>query len=245
MLLKVINQAKERFKIRKPIIVADGGLLSQYNITKLVEAKHKFILEARVRNESDELKKEIISKLDEIRANGYAEFKKIIKGNEFRLIVSYSQERAKHDLYKRNKGVEKLRKKHSIGHLTKKDVCNRGYNKFLKLECDKIEVSIDEDKIKEYISWDGLKGHITNSKMSAKKIRKNYSHLWQIEKAFRISKTDLRIRPIYHRKKRRIKAHICIVFAAYAVFEELEMRLKKSHIDFSANEAIEYLKNIY
>ena len=37
------------------------------------------------------------------------------------------------------------------GHLTKKDVCNKGYNKFLKLECDKIEVSLDEDKIKEDI----------------------------------------------------------------------------------------------
>ena len=69
---------------------------------------------------------------------------------------------------------------------------------------------------------DGLKGYMTNSKMTSEEIQSNYSHLWQIEKAFRISKTDLRIRPIYHRKKNIIEAHICIVFATYAVLKNLK-----------------------
>jgi transposase len=72
----------------------------------------------------------------------------------------------------------------------------------------------------------------------------NYSHLWQIEKAFRISKTDLRIRPVYHRIKGRILAHISICFAAYAVFKELERQLTENKIGISPQKAIEEIKQI-
>ena len=87
----------------------------------------------------------------------------------------------------------------------------------------KVEVEIDGSKIIEDQAWDGLKGYITNARISSKKAIENYRHLWQIEKAFRISKTDLRVRPIYHYKEKRIKAHICIAFVAYTIFKELEM----------------------
>lgn len=73
----------------------------------------------------------------------------------------------------------------------------------------------------------------------------NYAHLWQIEKAFRISKTDLKIRPIYHRLKNRIEAHICIAFAAYTIYKELERILNNHKIEFSANRAIELTQNMY
>ena len=68
--------------------------------------------------------------------------------------------------------------------------------------------------------------------------------LWQVEKAFRISKTDLRIRPIYHRLKDRIEAHICICFTAYTIYKELERLLKKNKISLSAEKAIEQIKEI-
>ena len=221
-------------------IVADSGLLSQSNIIMLSELGYEFIIGARIRNESDIIKKEIQNKLQEIKNNNHAEVVKVVKDKEFRLIVGYSEDRAKHDVYRRNKGVAKLRKKHNAGYLTKKDICNKGYNKFLSLNCNQIEVTIDENKIIQDEMWDGLKGYMTNSKMTSEEIQSNYSHLWQIEKAFRISKTDLRIRPIYHRKKNRIEAHICIVFATYAVFKELEIKLKNSKLNISVNDAVEY-----
>jgi len=72
----------------------------------------------------------------------------------------------------------------------------------------------------------------------------NYQQLWQIEKAFRISKTDLRIRPVYHRMKHRIEAHICICFSAYAVYKELERILVKNKIGMSPEKAINEIKEI-
>jgi transposase len=68
---------------------------------------------------------------------------------------------------------------------------------------------------------------ITNTKLIDKQVMENYKNLWHIEKAFRMSKTDLRIRPIYHRLQSRIEAHICISFTAYCIYKELERILYK------------------
>jgi len=73
----------------------------------------------------------------------------------------------------------------------------------------------------------------------------NYGHLWKIEKAFRISKHDLRIRPIYHRLHRRIEAHICIAFVSYKVYKELERQLKEKNSVLSPEQAIDIAKTIY
>jgi len=89
-----------------------------------------------------------------------------------------------------------------------------------------------------------LKGYVTNTSLTRIKIIENYSQLWQVEKAFRISKTDLRIRPIYHRLKNRIEAHICICFSAYAVYKELERLLITNRIDLSPEKAIDEIKEI-
>jgi transposase len=71
------------------------------------------------------------------------------------------------------------------------------------------------------------------------------AQLWQIEKAFRISKTDLRIRPIYHRLKHRIEAHICISFAAYCIYIELDHILHKEKSELSITRACELTYNMY
>jgi len=130
------------------------------------------------------------------------------------------------------------------GKLTKRSINNRGYNKYLKLEGD-VTVSIDRQKYNEDSKWDGLKGYITNSNLQKDVVIENYRHLWQIEKAFRISKTDLRIRPVYHRLKHRIEAHICIAFCAYKIYKELERQLKQKQSSISPEKAIDIAKTIY
>ena len=60
-----------------------------------------------------------------------------------------------------------------------------------------------------------------------------------------MSKTDLQIRPVYHRLKHRIEGHICIAFAAYAVYKELERILKKEKSQLSVQRAAELTHNMY
>jgi transposase len=161
-----------------------------------------------------------------------------------KLIISYSDKRRRKDARNREKGLSKLRKQVKSGRLTKDSINNRGYNKFLTLKGN-VAVEIDEDKIREDQLWDGLKGYVTNTRLSAKTIIENYRHLWQIEKAFRISKTDLRIRPVYHYRRKRIEAHICVAFVAYSIYKELERILEKHNAGFSPKRAAELTHNMY
>ena len=130
------------------------------------------------------------------------------------------------------------------GKLTKSNINNKGYNKYLKLQGD-VSVEIDYEKFNNDKFWDGLKGYITNTKLSDKRVIENYKNLWHIEKAFRMSKTDLRIRPVYHRLKHRIEAHICISFTAYCIYKELERLLYKEKSSLSLKKAAEITHNMY
>jgi len=108
-----------------------------------------------------------------------------------------------------------------------------------------ITISIDMDKYNQDAAWDGLKGYITNTDLTKDEIIENYGHLWKIEKAFRISKHDLKIRPIYHRLQKRIEAHITINFVAYKIYKELERQLKIKKASISTEKAIDIAKTIY
>lgn len=136
-----------------------------------------------------------------------------------------------------------MKKKVALGKLTKDHINNRGYNKYLTLS-GQIDVKIDYAKFNADSAWDGLKGYVINTHLSRTDIIANYSQLWQVEKAFRISKTDLRIRPIYLRLKQRIEAHICICFTAYCIYKELERTLKLNKAGISVEKAIEQIKDI-
>jgi transposase len=143
-----------------------------------------------------------------------------------RLIISYSDKRASKDKYNRERGLKRLEKQLKYGKLTKSYINNRGYNKYFKMDGD-VKISIDREKFEKDAQWDGLNGYLTNSTLSKDEIIENYSHLWKIEKAFRVSKYDLKIKPIYHRLQRRIEAHITINFVAYKVYKKLERQLEK------------------
>ena len=90
-----------------------------------------------------------------------------------------------------------------------------------------------------------IKGYITNTDLSEKEIAANHNQLWKIEKAFRISKHDLRIRSIYHRLQLKIETHIIIFFVAYKLYKELERQLKQLNAKLSVEKVIEIAKTIF
>lgn len=240
-LLPTLENIKNKYGFEKPIVVADAALLSNKNLESLTIENYKFIIGARIKNESDEIKQKI---LKQAKGMSNGESFSMRKENGTRLIITYSDKRCRKDAHNRKKGLSKLRQKMKSGRLTKESINNRGYNKFLTLRGE-INVEIDEDKIKEDQLWDGLKGYVTNTRLRPKQIVEHYRHLWQIEKAFRISKTDLKIRPIYHYKKKRIESHICIAFVAYTIYKELERLLYKHNAGFSPKRAAELTHNMY
>jgi transposase len=238
-MLPVVDTFKERFKLKELIVVADAGLLSKDNIKQLETGGYKYILGGRIKNEPWCIQEQILAcKLE----NGQSVC--VQKDEATRIIVSYSAKRAQKEAHNRLRGFEKLQKQVTSGRLTKANINNRGYNKYLKMEGN-IAISIDKNKLEADAIWDGLKGYVTNTSLTKEAVIEHYGELWKIEKAFRISKSDLQIRPIFHRLPRRIEAHICIAFCAYKVYKELERQLIEKKSDLSVEKAIDIAKTIY
>jgi transposase len=240
-LLPVLEGIRKKYGFGKPTVVADAAMLSRNNLKFLDEANYPFIVGVRLKNETRSIQEEILKRSARLK-NG--ECIVIDKPNRHRVIISYSDKRAAKDSHNRDKGLKKLRQRVSSGKLTKDHISNRGYNKFLQLTGD-IQIEIDESKVIEDTRWDGLKGYLTNTQLSADMVIENYQQLWHIEKTFRISKTDLRIRPVHHYREKRIRAHILIAFVAYTIYKELERLLTTSNIPISPFRAIELTHTMY
>ena len=238
-LVPVLQKFEHRFSLKKPIVIADAGLLSKDNIKLLEDNHYRYILGGRHKNESEEIKRQILNlKL----YDGQSAILEISKTK--RMVISYSEKRACKDLENRNRGLNRLEKRVKSGKLTKANINNKGYNKYLKMQGD-VTIEIDYDKYRADARWDGIKTFITNTKLKSEKVIENYRQLWFIERAFRMNKTDLRIRPIYHRLRNRIEAHICISFVAYSILLELERILKRNKSEISLNQAEELTKRMY
>lgn len=238
-LIPFLDKMSRKFNLDKPVVIADSGLLSRSNIAALEGNGYEYILGARIKNENEPVKSRILAA--EL-ANGMS--CSFSKGQSQRLIINHSKTRARKDAYNRSRGLRRLEDKVKRGRLTKANINNRGYNKYLKLEGD-VTVHIDYEKYHRDARWDGLKGYVTNTKLTNAQVIENYGNLWHIERAFRMSKTDLRIRPIYHRLRQRIEAHICIAFTAYCIYKELERVLKLERSTLSLKKAAEVTHNMY
>jgi transposase len=237
-MLPVIEDFAIKFNLTDFVVVADSGLMNNENIAILERKNYKYIIGARIKNESKAVANWILS---QNKVDGT--FYEYQKSEKCRLIIGYSEKRAKKDAYNREKGIRRLEKDYKNGSITKDKINKRGYNKFLEISND-VAVKIKYEKIKEDEKWDGLKGCLTNTVLTSDLIYEQYSGLWQIERAFRISKGTLELRPMFHFTKKRIEAHICICFVAYKVYKELERILKANNINLSVDSVLKIAKTI-
>jgi transposase len=237
-MIPIVEDFVKRFNLDDFVVVADAGLMNKTNIALLESGNYKYIIGARIKNETEEIKQWILS-LDK-SDGGFYELWKLPKS---RLIISYSEKRAKKDKYNREKGVKRLKTAYKSGTITKENVNKRGYNKFLEIS-DNVKVMINQDKIREDEKWDGLKGYLTNTELEAKDVYEQYCGLWVIERAYRVTKGTLEMRPMFHFTAKRIEAHVCICFVAYKVYKELERILKLSGINLSVDKVLNIAKTV-
>lgn len=238
-LIPIIKKLQKRFGFKKPVVIADAGLLNKANIKSLEADGYEYILGARIKSLPEEKKAEVLALGLQNGQSGRIEL-----DNKSRMVVTMSEARAKKEVLDREKGIERLKKKYATGKLSKSQINNRGYNRYLTLEGD-MSVAIDYSKIEYDTRFDGLKGYTTNCSLSDKDIVDNYKYLFMIERAFRFNKTDLDIRPMYHSLFNRIEAHICICFTAYTIMLELERVLKAAKSEITLQRAKFLSEKIY
>lgn len=236
-MLPVIKDFIRRYHLSDFVVVADSGLMNNDNIAQLEAEGYKYILGSRIKNESDELTNQILA-LEKVDKAIY----ELDKGGR-RLLIGYSDSRAGKDEHNRKKGVERLEKMYKSGKLSKENINRRGYNKFLKMEGN-TTVEIDKEMIEQDAVWDGLKGYLTNTTLPKQEVLDAYHNLWNVECAFRIAKSKIEIRPMFHFTKKRIEAHICICFVALKVYKELERLLKLNNVSLSVDKVIKLAKTV-
>jgi len=215
-LIPALAEIRRKYDIRRVVLVADSGMLSTVNTCELEESNFEYIVGARLRNMNSKLKDEILNpqNYQEITP-GYkiASF----NYNDKKLIVNYSAKRALKDEDDRRKAIEKLKKKLKKSSSPKEYLSNSGHRKYLKVE-GKSSLYLDEEKIAADSRWDGLHGVITNAKATNKEILEKYNDLWNVEAAFRVTKHDLKVRPVFH---------------AYALVKHLQYRVKLQYKNLS------------
>ena len=99
--------------------------------------------------------------------------------------------------------------------------------KFLKGK--KLGYELNQDLIHKTTLLLGIKGYYSNcSNLAKEEIISHYKNLWNLEKSFRISKSDLKAQPIFHNKQQAIETHILICFMVLALAKYIEIKTKKS-----------------
>ena len=255
-LIKTMDRMSSSYELRDIYLVADRGMFSKRNLKELDQRGVKFIIGARLKTLKTEVKERILNSAPRfLKKKGFrdrlswcAEYEL----NGHRLIVHYSRERSLKDRKDRQKILEKLHKeiksekKKGKGKVNVKAlVKNRGVKKYLKLKGKTVLAELDEEKIAQEALWDGFQAVICNdAKGDRGEIVGRYKDLWQIEAAFRLNKHDLKMRPIYHWKPRRIKAHILICFIAYGLACFVRESLKRAGFPLSFEKIREELSEV-
>ncbi len=213
-IIPVVKNFIRKNKVTNFTIIADAAMISSENVKNLIDNKINYIVGARLGNVS----KEILELIDKslIREDNKTIRLKTDKGF---LICNFSKVRYRKDKFEMEKQIEKA----------KKVVENPSKNpktKFTKkVSDDKFE--INQELIEKTKKLLGIKGYYTNLEeniVNNQLIIERYHELYKIEQAFRISKSDLQTRPIFHYKEEPIKLHILICFIALVISKHVELK---------------------
>ncbi|MGH8777266.1 MAG: IS1634 family transposase [Jiangellaceae bacterium] len=238
-IIPIVKQFTERHGLADIVVVADAGMLSASNLRELDDADLRFVVGSRVTKAPIDLTShfrwhgdaftdgQIIDTITprtghKIENNPRLKAEPVWDREEhpgsWRAVWAYSTQRAVRD----NKTLtlqENRAKQVVAGEKTARAP------RFVKTTNG--SRSLDEASLARARRLVGLKGYVTNLSadiMAAGEVIGSYHDLWHVEQSFRMSKTDLRARPMFHHTRHAIEAHLTIVFTALAVSREVQNR---------------------
>ncbi len=216
-LIPIINGFKKKHKIKKITVVADAAMISSDNINKLKEAKIDYIVGARLGN----LQADILKSIDkQLPRTDLANIR--LKTNLGYLVCDYSKKRFNKDKFEMERQITNAKQILLYPGKIKK-------TKFIKTTEAKNQLNTELiDKTNILL---GIKGYYTNLDekiISNQLVIERYHQLYKIEQSFRISKHDLKTRPIFHYKEEAIRVHLLICFMALAIAKYVEIKTNRS-----------------
>lgn len=216
-ILPFVKDFIEKNKVANFTIIADAAMISNANIEELTKAKIHYIVAARLGNLSKELLNEIDASIHKADGNTIR-----LKTDKGFLVCSYSTKRYRKDKYEMEKQIEKA----------KQLIDKPSKSKRLKFTKSKgEELFFNQALVDKTNKLLGIKGYYTDLEeqtISNQIVIERYHELYRIEQAFRISKSDLQTRPVFHFKEEPIKLHLLICFVALTVAKHIELKTQVS-----------------
>ena len=226
--IPTVSKLRDAYDIKNLTVVADAAMISQPNVQSLINHNLSYIVGARVGNLTLEQMKEISNNL----RGEPLEIQELAKrtGTSMRittsrglLVCDFSLKRYKKDKWEMEKQIAKATKLLEKNEGTKKA-------KFIKSkDKKKTEQTLNTQLIEKTKLLLGIKGYYTNlAEETNETIINHYHTLWNVEKTFRIAKSDLEARPIFHHKRNSIEVHVLIVFVSLCMAKSIELLTKLS-----------------
>jgi len=212
-LLPVIQDFLAQNGLTKTTIVADAAMMSASNLAALAEAGYTYIVGSRLHKVPYDIAE--YQKTSELSDQQIV----VEKREEYRIIYQYRAKRAALDMRNIEKQVAKAMKVLNGQIPTTK-------TKFLSVVAKKKQ--LNQKLIDKAKALAGVKGYVTNLDIPDEKVVAYYHQLFHVEATFRMAKSDLKARPIYHRKRDAIEAHLTIVLAALAISKNIERQTEIS-----------------
>lgn len=240
-LATALENLSKRYPVEGSTVVGDRGILSQGNLDAANAHKMHYIVGEKLRSLPKKFHDLVLDRTqyqqvgdDPKNLFWIREIPHPTRGEGARLILGYSDERAKKDKYDREKLIKKIEKKFEKKKKPNPSefISNRGVKKYIHAVGG--EIRFDREAIARDERWDGYFGIVTDHPLlNPLGVLAQYRGLWRVEGQFRVFKHNLEARPIFHWTSARIRSHILICFMALCLERHLELALKKSGIHLS------------
>lgn len=221
-LIPVLQEFQNAHNVTDMIVVADAGMLSAANLLALEDAGFSFIVGSRAAKMPYDLADHFRTKGNAFTDGQTVETTRPMGTGKDRrtrrVVYQYRFKRGKNDDRAINAMVKKAEDVAAGKRPLKRD-------RFVRI--DGASKGVDWDLVERARSMTGLKGYVTNiglEQMDGPQVVAAYQDLYQVERSFRMVKSDLRARPIFHQLRDSIEAHLTIVFAALAISREAQQR---------------------
>ena len=241
----VMQEIKNNYELNRLVVVADKGLNSSSNINYIINNNDGYVVSQIIRGKKgkryqEKLFDESLYTYNKERTFKYQEFieeyqiinkEGIQETRKRKVLIYWKLEDAILEARKRDDKLERAIK--SLGNNAY--AIKHTYEQYIKEihtvdktgeAADKIERVLDENKINEDALYDGYFCIITSElDYDYNKILEVYGNLWKIEESFRITKSDLEVRPIYVSNESRINGHFLTCYVALVLVRLLQYKM--------------------
>jgi transposase len=262
--LPMVRELKERFGLPDAVIVADRGMFSAANIAGLEESGVKYVLALRARQQLEGHEALALAERAGLPRpqdeKAPWELREVSLRRSVRHVVVYSAYKAIHDRLVRARRLERTRsdlrllqgraaklKRRAIIERATRILAEHKTSQYFGYLADDGGLSfwLERAHYRRQRRHDGIFILQTNdARLSAEEIVRSYRQLQEVERAFRVLKSLVKVRPIFHWAERRVEAHIFVCFLAYLVAKALELKLREAGLDLSAARALDQLTRL-